>query len=86
MPVAQAIAATSFVDETTRRRAVSRIQSGGPLAATLGIPLLTAIAVALQWRGAFIVVCAFALAIAFILWRILRRDDPESTGQADRQE
>jgi predicted MFS family arabinose efflux permease len=53
MPVAQAIVAASFVDETARRRAVSRIQSGGPLAATLGIPLLTAIAAALQWRSAF---------------------------------
>ena len=81
MPVAQAIAAVSFVDETTRRRAVSRIQSGGPLAATLGIPLLTAIAVALQWRGAFIVVSVFALAIAFILWRILGRDEPVGSKQ-----
>jgi MFS family permease len=48
MPVAQAIVAASFVTDAARRRAVSRIQSGGPLAATLGIPLLTAIAVALQ--------------------------------------
>jgi MFS family permease len=44
MPVSQAIVAASFVDDAVRRWAVSRIQSGGPLAATLGIPLLTAIA------------------------------------------
>jgi predicted MFS family arabinose efflux permease len=69
MPVAQAIVVASFVKDAARRRAVSRIQSGGPLAATLGIPLLTAIAVALQWRGAFIVVSGFALAVALILWR-----------------
>jgi predicted MFS family arabinose efflux permease len=74
MPVAQAIVAASFVKDAARRRAVSRIQSGGPLAATLGIPLLTAIAVALQWRGAFIVVSGLALAVALILWRILSRD------------
>jgi predicted MFS family arabinose efflux permease len=74
MPVAQAIVAASFVKDAARRRAVSRIQSGGPLAATLGIPLLTAIAVALEWRGAFIVVSGFALVVALILWRILSRD------------
>src|SRR5262249_51166040 len=42
MPVAQAIVASAFADETARRHAVSRTQSGGPLAATVGIPLLTA--------------------------------------------
>jgi predicted MFS family arabinose efflux permease len=83
MPVAQAIAAISFVDETPRRRAVSRIQSGGPLAATLGIPLLTAIAGAFQWRGAFIVVSGCALAVALILWRILSCDH-ESMGSEVR--
>jgi MFS transporter, DHA1 family, inner membrane transport protein len=81
VPVAQAIATISFVDETPRRRAVSRIQSGGPLAATLGIPLLTAIAVAFQWRGAFIVVSACALAVALILWRILSRNHEPMGGK-----
>ena len=52
MPVTQAIVARSFVDDTARRRAVSRTQSGGPLAATVGIPLLTTIAAAWHWRGA----------------------------------
>jgi predicted MFS family arabinose efflux permease len=74
MPVAQAVAATFFVDDTGRRRAISRIQNGGPLAATLGVPLLTTIAVAVQWRGAFIVLAGLAFATALILQRILRRE------------
>jgi predicted MFS family arabinose efflux permease len=49
MPVAQVSAATIFVADTTRRRAISRIQSGAPLAATLGIPLLTTIAMVVEW-------------------------------------
>jgi predicted MFS family arabinose efflux permease len=71
MPVAQAVAATFFVDDTGRRRAISRIQSGGPLAATLGVPLLTTIAVAVQWRGTFIVLAGLAFATALILQSIL---------------
>jgi len=78
MPVAQAIATVKFFDETARRRAVSRIQNGGPLAATLGVPLLTVIAGALGWRGAFVVLSGLALVIAVILLRILRRE--EETG------
>jgi MFS family permease len=53
MPVAQAVAGTVFLDDAARRRAVNRIQNGGPLAATFGIPLLTMIAGAVQWRGGF---------------------------------
>jgi predicted MFS family arabinose efflux permease len=37
----------------------------------LGIPLLTTIAMALHWRGAFIVVSALALGTALILQRML---------------
>ena len=62
MPVAQAIVTSAFVDDTARRRAVSRTQSGGALAATVGIPLLTASAAVLQWRGAFVVLSGLALA------------------------
>ncbi len=57
------------------RKAVSRIQSGGPLAATLGIPLLTAIAAALDWRGAFIALSGLALAVTLTLWKTLCRDE-----------
>jgi len=39
MPVAQAVVAAACADDTVRRRAVSRTQSGGPLAATVGIPV-----------------------------------------------
>jgi MFS family permease len=44
MPVAQAVAAAVFINDRPRRRAVSRIQNGAPLAATFGIPLLTLVA------------------------------------------
>jgi predicted MFS family arabinose efflux permease len=81
MPVAQAIVASAFVDDTVRRRAMSRTQSGGPLAATVGIPLLTASAAAWQWRGAFLVVSGLALVTALRLWRLLSRDEPIDRGQ-----
>jgi predicted MFS family arabinose efflux permease len=85
MPVAQAIVASSCVDDTARRRAVSRTQSGGPLAATLGIPLLTSIAAALQWRGAFVVLSGLALGAALILWRMLSRADASGGGSVRLQ-
>jgi DHA1 family inner membrane transport protein len=75
MPVAQAIASVKFLDETARRRAVSRIQNGGPLAATLGIPFLTVIAGAFGWRGAFVVLSGLAFVIALILSSMLRREE-----------
>jgi MFS transporter, DHA1 family, inner membrane transport protein len=75
MPVAQAVAAAVFVDDSARRRAVSRIQNGGPLAATFGIPLLTLIAGVVQRRGAFVLVSALALTVALILLRIMGREE-----------
>ena len=81
MPVSQAIVAASFVDDARRRWAVSRIQSGGPLAATLGIPVLTAIAAALDWRGAFIALSGLALAVTLTLWKTLCRDEAAGTGE-----
>jgi predicted MFS family arabinose efflux permease len=75
MPVAQAIATVKYVDETARRRTVSRIQSGGPLAATLGIPLLTVIAGVIGWQGAFVVLSGLAFMIALILSSVLRREE-----------
>jgi predicted MFS family arabinose efflux permease len=80
MPVAQAVVARSFADETARRRAVSRTQSGGPLAATVGIPVLTASAAVLQWRGAFVVLSGLALVTALLLWRVLCRDETTGSG------
>lgn len=85
MPVAQAIVATSYVDDTARRHVVSRTQSGGPWAATVGIPLLTASAAALQWRGAFVALAGLALAIALSLARVLCRDAAPGRGQVRLQ-
>lgn len=81
MPVAQATAASFFVEDTTRRRAISRIQSGAPLAATLGIPLLTTCAIVVEWRGAFVAVSVLALGTALALRRILGPDDTASSGE-----
>jgi predicted MFS family arabinose efflux permease len=64
MPVAQATATASFMEGARRRRAISRIQSGAPLAATLGIPLLTTLTMVLSWRGAFLVISALAVGTA----------------------
>jgi predicted MFS family arabinose efflux permease len=85
MPVAQAIVATTFGDEAARRRAVSRTQSGGPLAATVGVPLLTASAAVLHWRGAFVVLSGLALATAFLLWRGPSRNDATDSEPARLQ-
>jgi predicted MFS family arabinose efflux permease len=85
MPVAQAIVAASCVDDTARRHAMSRTQSGGPLAATVGIPLLTASAAVLQWRGAFLVLSGLALTTALLLWRMLCRDEAPGRGQVRLQ-
>jgi predicted MFS family arabinose efflux permease len=68
------------VDDTARRRAVSRTQSGGPLAATVGILLLTTIAAAWHWRGAFLVVSGLAVATMLRLWRLLSWDGPIDRG------
>jgi predicted MFS family arabinose efflux permease len=81
MPVALAIVASAFVDDTARRRAVSWTQSGGPLAATVGIPLLTASAAVWQWRGAFLLVSGQALATALRLWRLFSRGEASGRGQ-----
>jgi predicted MFS family arabinose efflux permease len=85
MPVAQAIVASAFADDTARRHAVSRTQSGGPLAATVGIPLLTASAAVLQWRGAFVVLSGLALATALPLWRLLSQDETLGRGRVRLQ-
>jgi predicted MFS family arabinose efflux permease len=86
MPVAQAVAAAVFLDDSARRRAVSRIQNGGPLAATFGIPLLTLIAGVVQWRGAFLVVSGLALTVALILLRIMGRKESPRTAPASLSE
>jgi predicted MFS family arabinose efflux permease len=81
MPVAQAIVARAFADDTARRHAVSRTQHGGPLAATVGIPFLTASAAALHWRGAFLLLSGLALATVLLLWRRLCQDEVPGSGQ-----
>jgi predicted MFS family arabinose efflux permease len=81
MPMAQAMATSFFVEDTARRRAISRIQSGAPLAATLGIPLLTTSAIVVDWQGAFIVVSALALGTALTLRGILGPDEVARSGE-----
>jgi MFS transporter, DHA1 family, inner membrane transport protein len=80
MPVAQATATASFVEVARRRRAISRIQSGAPLAATLGIPLLTTLAIVLSWRGAFLVISALAVGTALAVRYVVGPDETVSAG------
>jgi len=82
MPVAQAMATASFSEIAKRRRAISRIQSGAPLAATLGIPLLTTLAIMLSWRGAFLVISALAVGTALTARYVVA---PDESGSADRE-
>src|SRR5215470_14730549 len=84
IPVAQAKATASFVEVTMRRRAISRIQSGAPLAATLGIPLLTTIAIVLSWRGAFLVISALAVGTALTARYVVCPDETVSAGREVR--
>ena len=86
MPVAQSVAAAVFLDNSARRRAVSRIQNGGPLAATFGIPLLTLIAGGVQWRGAFLLVSGLALTVGLTLLRIMGREGSPRTADASLNE
>jgi MFS transporter, DHA1 family, inner membrane transport protein len=86
MPVAQAIVAVSFADGAGRRRAISRVQSGAPLAATLGVPCLTIIVAVLQWRAAFLVVSGLSLAVMLILAKILPRHAEKIAGQVRLKE
>jgi len=86
MPVAQAVAAAVFPDDSARRRAVSRIQNGGPLAATFGIPLLTLIAGVVHWRGAFVLVSGLALTVGLILLQIMGRERSPRTARASPSE
>src|SRR5215831_3775237 len=81
MPVAQAVAAAVFLDDPARRRAVSRIQNGGPLAATFGIPLLTLIAGVVQWRGAFVLVSGLAVTVGLILLQNMGRERSPTTAR-----
>ena len=80
LPVAQAVVAAGFADDTARRTALSHIMTGQSGAAILGIPMLTAIAALLAWRGAFFALAALALAVSCILAWIL----PPVTPQAGR--
>jgi predicted MFS family arabinose efflux permease len=81
MPVAQATATASFMEGTRRRRAISRIQSGAPLAATLGIPLLTTIATMLSWRGSFLVIATLAVGVAWAVRYVVGPDETVSAGR-----
>jgi predicted MFS family arabinose efflux permease len=84
MPVAQATATASFVEVARRSRAISRIQSGAPLAATVGIPLLTTFAIVLSWRGAFLVISALAIGTALTARYVVGPDETASTGREFR--
>lgn len=79
LPVTQAVVAARFADDdTVRRTALSHIQMGQSGAAIVGIPMLTAIAAVLSWRGAFFALAALALAVSCVLAWMLSPETPQA--------
>jgi predicted MFS family arabinose efflux permease len=74
-PAAQAIAAARFAGEA-RRRAMSGMTAGTSAALVLGVPLLTAAAAVVGWRGAFAGLALLTLAGALLARRVLSPDGP----------
>jgi predicted MFS family arabinose efflux permease len=73
-----AIAATRWSGDV-RLRALSRVQSAQTLGSILGAPLLTAVAAATIWRGAYVVIiAAYVVAILLVLRGVApdRRPEP----------
>jgi DHA1 family inner membrane transport protein len=78
MGVAVAVAAARYAGDG-RREALSRLQATQTSGSILGAPLLTAVAAATIWRGAYVVVlAAYLLAGALIALRLAR--DPRPVG------
>ena len=78
VPTAQAVVAASSADETNRRRGISWIGTGVNGSPLFGIPVLTAVAAFADWRAAFFVVGALALAMIVPLWWGLAAHGPRS--------
>ena len=70
VPTGQAVAATYFTSEAEQRRAISWIGTGTNCAPLLGVPLLTAVAGLADWRAAFFLVGALALATVPLLRQV----------------
>jgi predicted MFS family arabinose efflux permease len=64
-----------------QRRALSRVQSAQTTGSVLGAPLLTAVAAATGWRGAYVVVVA-TYAVTILL--VVRTIAPDATGERGR--
>ncbi len=74
MPTAQAILGMQYPDDDRRRRAISWVATGHTSSVLLGIPLLTAIAAAWDWRASFFVAGGLALGMVLLLGRMLAAD------------
>jgi DHA1 family inner membrane transport protein len=70
LPVAQ-VAAASLLGEQARWQAIARVTSGIPVAAIVGVPLMTSLASLLPWRLAFLGLAGLALAMALAVWLVL---------------
>jgi DHA1 family inner membrane transport protein len=74
-----AVAASRYAGDA-RREALARIQSVQTSGSILGAPLLTAVAAATLWRGAYgVVLAAYLLAIALVLRGLTRDPRPSGT-------
>jgi DHA1 family inner membrane transport protein len=73
IPVAVSIAGEHFTGDA-RRGAISWVNSGGGIAAIVGVPLLTAIAARSNWRVAIAVLGLIAILVAVFACRAVPRD------------
>jgi predicted MFS family arabinose efflux permease len=80
MPTAQAIMGSAIRDETLRRQAISWVATGTTAAPLIGIPLLTTVAAATQWRASFAIVGVLSLVMSAALWCLLPADTTATRG------
>jgi predicted MFS family arabinose efflux permease len=77
--LASAVAAARYAGDT-RRRMLGRIQASQTSGSILGAPILTAVAAAFLWRGAYVIVLLGYLLATVLVVRGLERD-PRSEGR-----
>jgi predicted MFS family arabinose efflux permease len=80
LPIGWAVVGARFRDEGARRRAFGWVAGGVPVAAVIGIPLLTAIGESLHWRAAFLVLAGSAVGVTILAGFAVPRDSTSTGG------
>lgn len=79
LPVAWAVVAATLRDDGARQRAFGWVAAGIPVAAVVGVPLLTTIGQSLHWQAAFLVLAGLTVAV-IVLANLAVPHDPASVG------